>query len=160
MAISLVWFSAVVLWAGAPTALAGVGVGRIPAPNPILNPPIDDRALGRSQACSGASRAADRACAGDVDDEYWLATGKCLNIADADARRECLNEAKLAMDENRALCAEQYAAREEVCAQVGQDPYDPVIDKSLFLSPAQAAQEPHPYFPLVPGRKWVYLAGK
>src|SRR5262245_48180542 len=98
LTILLAWSSAVVLWACPTAASAGAGGGRVPSPNPVHNPPLDDIARGRNQACSATSRAASRACAGDVDDEYWTSVGKCQNIADADARQQCLDEARVAMD--------------------------------------------------------------
>src|SRR5262245_52222246 len=147
----LAWSSTILLSVSSTASPVAPVAGRLPAPNPVQSPPIDDLARGKIQACSQTSRSASRACAGDVDDEYWTSVGKCLNLADATARQQCLDEAKLAMDEAQALCADQYAAREQVCAQIGQDPYDPIIDPTHFLTQTQAAANPHPFFPLVPG---------
>jgi len=159
LSILLAWSSTVLLAISGAAAPVSPGGGRIPAPNPVQSPPIDEIARGRNQACSGTSRAALRACSGDVDDEYWTSLGKCMNLADATARQQCMDEAKAAMDEAQALCSEQYAAREQVCAQLGQDPYDPAIVPSHFLSPEQAAANPNSFFPLVPGTTWRYVGG-
>jgi len=155
LTILLAWSSAIVLLAAAPAARGG----RAPSPKPILNPPIDEAGRGKLQACSATSQAAERACSGDVQDEYWTEVGKCMNIASNGSRQQCMNDAKKAMDEALALCEDQFAAREEICDQLGQDPYDPAIDKNDFLTRDEAAAHPHPFFPLVTGMTWNYAGG-
>ncbi|MGH7821621.1 MAG: hypothetical protein ACREQ9_17795 [Candidatus Binatia bacterium] len=109
--------------------------------------------------CTKTSKAARRACANEAKDDFWIAVGICHNVSDDDAREECADEAEEARDEAKEECAEQYDAREELCDALGQAPYDPVIDPANFLSPADTAASPNPYFPLVPGTTWVYEGG-
>ncbi len=106
--------------------------------------------------CSRSARAVLRACKNEADDDYWIAIGKCLNLADEDERRECMAEAEAARKEVVAFCREQHDARLEACDLLGEGPYDPEIDPKDFLSPQQAAQNPNPYFPLAPGNTWRY----
>jgi len=111
------------------------------------------------KSCSRSSRAVLRACRNEADDDYWVGFGRCLNLADAKEREECLAEVKAARAEKLELCEEQFEARLEACSQVGEAPYDPEIDPDDFLSPEEAARNPNPYFPLVPGTVWKYWDG-
>jgi hypothetical protein len=112
------------------------------------------------RACSRTAKAALRACRHEAQDDFWIAFGKCLNLADGDERRECIAEAEVALRETAKLCGEQHEAREEVCRLLGQAAYDPEIDPDDFLHPKQAARDPNPYFPLVPGSWWRYRHGE
>ncbi len=164
MRISLL-AAAMMMWMLAtPVALAASAARPIASGTPPGGPdeetpiePLEAQPGGRTQACTASARAALRACRHDVEDEYWLAIGKCLNLADDEERRACLDEAGAARADARALCAEQFNARGEACELLGEDPYDPEIDPDDFLSPEEAAANPHPYFPLVPGTRWVYM---
>lgn len=120
---------------------------------------VNELRSGGQGACATSTRAALRACGHQTGDDYWIAFARCQNIADETERAQCLAEAQAARDEADELCREQYAARQEVCALLGPGPYDPEIDPEDFLSPADAAAHPNPYFPLVPGMKWVYVSG-
>ncbi len=116
----------------------------------------DDAARG---PCSTTARLAYQACRNDVRDNYFLQLGKCQNEAQRDRRNVCNTEAKKTRDEARSLCGEQRVARLEICALVGEAPYDPAINSADFLSPEQTAMNPNPWFPLVPGTIRVYRAG-
>jgi hypothetical protein len=110
----------------------------------------------RYDACSATSRAAKEACAFEAKDDLWIALGTCANVADPDARKECKSTAREALAEAKDECREQFDAREEVCEALGQDPYDPAIDPSQFLTPEATAASPNPYFPLIVGTTWTY----
>ena len=128
------------------------GPSPVPVGSPKFSPEIPD-------ACSPTALAAQRACGGETEDDYWTAFGKCLNLRDGRQRTNCLAEAEAARAEAEALCQAQFVAREDVCGLVGQAPYDPDIRRGNFLPPARAAASPHPYFPLVPGTTWHYEQG-
>ena len=104
-------------------------------------------------------KVAKRACKNEVRDDFWIAFGNCINTDDDDEARECIQEAQTEHQENRELCSEQRNAREDVCDLVGQAPYAPEIDPENFLSPAEIAANPNPYFPLIPGLVRIYEAG-
>ena len=138
--------------------------GRTPVPRPVgeVNPlPNPDPNLDArdSGACARTSTAAYRACQSEINDEYWIAYGNCQNLTDLAARRQCLAEARAALDEAEQDCRDQDDARAEVCDLVGEGPYDPEILAANFLTPAQAAINPNPFFPLVFGRNWQYTEG-
>ncbi len=122
----------------------------------------DDLAAPRSdchEGCSQSVRAVLRACRHEVQDDYLITVARCLNFSDEKEREECLDLAKETRREARDLCREQFHERKEVCELMGEDPYDPEIDPDDFYSPKEAAQNPNPYFPLVPGYRWLYEAG-
>jgi hypothetical protein len=113
----------------------------------------------QSDLCTQTSRAARHACENDVRHEFWIAAGVCTNTPDATARKACRAAAREEQREAPKECAEQFAAREDVCDAIGQAAYAPAIDPARFLAPAAIAADPNPFFPLVPGTIWVYRSG-
>lgn len=107
-------------------------------------------------ACDRTTEAAGLACQNEAKDDYWIAIGRCANVANNGARTQCRRDAERQMDEAADECAEQAGARAELCAALGQAPYDPAIKAQDFLTAEQAAQQPNPYLPLVPGSERVY----
>jgi hypothetical protein len=102
--------------------------------------------------CSKTALSAFRACKNEVEDDYWIAVGNCINVSDPEERRECYPEARAERREGKELCKEQFEARLDVCALVGEERYDPDFDPENFLRiPAG-----NDYFPLEVGNKWVY----
>lgn len=153
----LLVLAAPALASGAPSVSDGFDAVADEESNAVPEAPELDS--GREGACSKTARAALRACLHEIEDDYWIATGKCLNLDDEDDRRECLQEARAERSEARRHCREQYAARKDVCDLLGEEPYDPEIEPEDFMSPAEAAANPNPYFPLAPGLRWVYEGG-
>ena len=122
--------------------------------------PIDpSHAAGAAPAaCSGTTRAAYSACLYDGLDTFWIDTGKCRNERDEADRRDCLAEARAALQENNQLCVEQREARDDLCDDLGEAPYDPRFERRDFVNPADIGRSvaPNPWFPLVSGRTMVY----
>ena len=83
--------------------------------------------------------------------DYWQALGVCANISDPVERDECVDEAQEELGEAMALVWEQYEARLDLVALLGEGPYDPEIDPEDFVDGVS-----HPYFPLIPGRTLIY----
>ena len=106
--------------------------------------------------CSRTTEALARACTNEGKDDFWVAYANCLNVTDEDERAECFEEADEELREALLFCREQEAARDEVCELLGEAAYDPEIDPDDFLSPEETAENPNPYFPLVPGTSWKY----
>ena len=111
--------------------------------------------------CSASAQAARVACLRDAEGDYFLSLGKCANLSDADERARCVGLAGLLRDEAPEDCFEQFEAQDDFCDEFGQGPYDPVIDPSDFVDPADIGNgvPPNPYFPLVPGSTWTYMGG-
>jgi hypothetical protein len=111
--------------------------------------------------CSVTAFAALKACRHEVRDDLWIAVGACSNLSDEEARDDCLEEAGEAFREDEALCREQSDARLEICAEIGEAAYDPQLDPTQFVDFEKVVAgeefEPNPYFPLIPGTKWIYI---
>jgi len=111
--------------------------------------------------CTSTARLAFRACQNEARDDFLIAAGRCKNQNDQDAREECRAEAEEERDDAlQSGCQEQKAARLDLCEALGEAPYDPVIDPEAFLTPAEAAANPNPYYPLVPGQVRRYVQGE
>ncbi|MEJ8566558.1 hypothetical protein V3330_02865 [Wenzhouxiangellaceae bacterium CH-27] len=69
-------------------------------------------------------------------------------------------ESRGARREANEECLEQADARDEVCDLIGQERYDPDYEIEDFVDPAEigVSVSPNPFFPLVPGSRWVYEA--
>ncbi len=111
--------------------------------------------------CSRTAGAVFNACLHEVNEEHGVAKGNCLNVSAQDMRNACYHTARQERGENQALCHEQRSARKEVCADLGEDRYDPEIHPADFVDPLAIGDTiaPNPYFPLVPGLTRVYKSG-
>lgn len=112
-----------------------------------------------ARTCSKIANTAFKACGHDVRDNYWIKVGNCLNTDNRRDAKKCSRDARAELREDRELCGEQKEARLGICDAVGEAPYLPAIDPANFLTPAEAAASPNPYFPLTPGLVRVLKAG-
>lgn len=113
----------------------------------------------RPKFCSRTAMVAFRAGQNEVKDDYWIAVGNCYNLSEAEDRAECLEDAKAEYKEGKELTRDQREARLDLCEELGEAPYDPKLEPDEFVDPTTInASSANPYFPLVPGTKWVYLA--
>jgi hypothetical protein len=106
--------------------------------------------------CSNTSNDAKLACFHEAKDDFWIARGKCNNLSSG--RGACRAAATLVRQEDFQSCREQFRARQDVCALLGQAPYDPVINPANFVDPAQigVTVTPNQFFPLVAGTVRTY----
>jgi hypothetical protein len=114
-------------------------------------------ALAASGACSKTAASAFKACRSSIGDDYWTALGNCENTADATEQATCKDDARSARRDATDECKAQLDARKEVCAEVGEDPYDPQIDTLNFVGERGLNNDrrQNPLFPLVP-RTYCY----
>lgn len=141
-----------------------IGLAALPAANAqdlrsFVYPDLAALAAGTDR-CTQTSTLEAQACSIGVVADYVLVLAGCLNLADRDEARECAAEADAARVEDEAECGAQAAGRVEVCAMVGEAAYDPDYEPEDFADPREIGRsvEPHPYFPLVAGMRWVYRA--
>ncbi len=92
-----------------------------------------------------------QACRLEAGDDARVGTAICLNLSDGQASVACKIATREARSEALVECRDVREARNEVCAGVGQGPYDPVIDPANFVSEID-----NPYAPFKPGRFWEY----
>jgi hypothetical protein len=109
--------------------------------------------------CTKTTKAAFKACQHEVQDDYWVSIGNCNNLSEG--HKDCEQEARLLLKEGKQECSDQRAARLEVCGDLGETPYDPQIEPSMFVDPAEIGKTVavNQYFPLIRGRTWVYKGG-
>lgn len=112
----------------------------------------------KERTCSQTATVAYTACVYDVLDTFWTSTGKCKNTADANERAQCLSDLKSLPRDGRAECRDQQEARRDLCEDLGEAPYDPPFEPSLFVNPADigGSVAPNPYLPIIAGRTLVY----
>jgi hypothetical protein len=105
----------------------------------------------KPNACGETSKAALTACRNSATSDYWLGIGNCDNISDRHDKQDCLAEAQSSLKEDFKACKEQFQARQDVCKDLGPDPYDPDISQIEWVTPLG-----NNYFPLDPGSKYTY----
>lgn len=110
----------------------------------------------RGGACSATSTLMQSACQAEVRDDYFVEIAKCLNESEFLERIECRRDARESYREERQVCGEQLEARLDVCAAIGQAPYDPRFEPEDFETSLTALSRPNAYFPLQVGHQWVY----
>ena len=111
----------------------------------------------RTAPCAETALAAFKSCQFEVNQEYWLAVGKCSNLSDPEAVGECLEAAREEKKESRRTCGEQLEARMQVCSDIGPGPYAPDLQPDHFLDPEEITPaNANPYWPLIAGNQWVY----
>ena len=110
-----------------------------------------EAAVEQPDFCRRTAQAVLASCQAAAQSDYWLALGKCDNLADPDAREECRKQASADLNDERQTCQEQNDARLADCERLGGTPYDPVIDPSNFVTRID-----NPYFPLRPGTTFIY----
>lgn len=109
-------------------------------------------------ACTATANAAFLSCAAEIEEENFIAQGNCLNESNSLNTLTCQTLASNNMEEAEEECDDQWEARLQLCAVIGEDPYNPVMNVANFLSAEDIANDPNPWFPLVPGNQWVYEA--
>jgi len=111
--------------------------------------------------CSATADAAFTACEAEVEDDFWIAKGNCINVAKTGARNQCNKAADAEREEGLELCGEQFQARLDVCGLVGEGRYAPNFKPANFVDPAEIGDTvaTNPFFPLVVGNTWVYEGG-
>ena len=146
--------------------LASLSVGLLVG-LPVLAPP----ASSAEKVCTATAKDAKAACRAEVQDDYLITVGNCRNISSKPDHQDCLKEAKEVRREARALCGEQSHARRELCSAIGEAAYEPevtpvviggravplFIPENFPVDPFPTKATANPYFPLVPGSKWMYL---
>ncbi len=113
--------------------------------------------------CSTTARAAYKACKNEVRDDYWIGIGNCNNLSGPGERLNCMEAAAEEIREAKEECKDQKEARLEICEELGEAAYDPVINPDQFVDFELVIEEeeeftPNTYFPLVPGSTREYLA--
>jgi hypothetical protein len=109
--------------------------------------------------CTQTATAAYKACQKEIEDDYYIAVGNCINVSDREERAECERDAKDDRREALRECKDQREARRDVCKDLGEDRYDPEVDPAEFVDNPLligTSVAPNPYWPLIPNTTWTY----
>jgi hypothetical protein len=106
--------------------------------------------------CSTTAEVLAQACFYDGKEERRVAVANCLNIVDPAARDECQEDIEADRIEHAEECREVREARLDLCAQVGENRYDPVYERADFDADFHHLSNPNPFFPLSIGNTWKY----
>ncbi len=104
-----------------------------------------------SSACDRTTAAAHASCNLQSASDFKLALGKCANFKSSSDREKCRKRAGKDKKEALELCDAQAKGRRQVCNQVGNGPFDPVINPADFSTTIN-----NPLLPLKPGSVFVY----
>jgi hypothetical protein len=98
-------------------------------------------------------------CEFDLRDDFFTVSAQCLDETMADDN--CFAAAEDEFDEGLDECNDVHEARLDVCEALEDATHDPAFGPEFsdnFVDPLQigAAIAPNPWFPLVPGNRWLY----
>jgi len=107
---------------------------------------------GEPNACQQTAVDALAGCRAAAQSDYKTALGKCVNITDSAARRDCEKQAATDLADALDTCQGGFDVRRTACQTLGPAAYDPVIDTANL-----AAVIDNPFVPLIPGTTFIYL---
>ncbi len=110
-----------------------------------------DAANAPDNTCRHSSIGLFRSCRLGASSDKLLGFVSCDNLADGMASNACDQQVVADARDAVKTCKDQRNARDAACARLGPAPYDPVIDAANFVATID-----NPYFPLVPGTKFIY----
>ncbi|MCA9280513.1 MAG: hypothetical protein H6812_09635 [Phycisphaeraceae bacterium] len=90
--------------------------------------------------------------------EFFNAVGKAQTFSNIVDRIEAIAEAKDSLAEAISEANDRFQGRLEICDRLDESYYEPDIDPSNFMTPEDAAENPNPYWPLVPGTTTIFEA--
>jgi hypothetical protein len=135
--------------AALPRRLAGAAW--VVAAGTVLGLVIGTPVMGAVDSCRQAAQNAGRSCRAGAQADFWLALGKCSNLADSVARNECMAAARAERKDALDTCLGQDDARRALCRRLGGFPYAPPIDPAHFVPGIS-----NPLLPMVPGTTFIY----
>jgi hypothetical protein len=110
-----------------------------------------EAAVDQPDFCRRTAQDALTSCRAGAQSDYWVALGKCDNLANPAEQQACRRQAAADLHDARQTCGAEHDVRLTACQRLGGAPYDPVIDPSNFVTRVD-----NPYFPLTPGTTFVY----
>jgi hypothetical protein len=110
--------------------------------------------------CTDTANALFNACGFSVQDDFWVASARCINVSDPKERNECNQDAAQERRESSRLCRDQLNWRLAACGVIGEGRYDPDFDPAFFDSDFAHLTKPNPYFPLGIGNRWEYKSAE
>jgi len=110
--------------------------------------------------CTNTAKALFTACGHGVQEDWSVASARCINLSDKEERTQCSQEAGGERREGDQLCRDQRDWRLEACDLLGEGRYHPPFEAALFNPDPVHPENPNPYFPLAVGNQWTYDSGE
>lgn len=115
-----------------------------------------DKPKSKCEPCRATARLVHSSSLSEASSDFYIALANANNQPTAAERTAAKKQAREDYDEARDLAREQLRERRELCAELDEDRYNPVINPADFLSAAEIAAAPNPLFPLVPGTTYNF----
>lgn len=109
--------------------------------------------------CSASAQVQRLACEYDLRDDFFTSRAQCLDNSVPDDA--CVDDAQSEFAEGVDECNDVLDARLDLCEALDDATHEPAFGAGFaanFVDPLQigGAITPNPWFPLVPGNRWVY----
>ena len=115
-----------------------------------------DKAKSKCEPCIETARLMHSSSLHEAAADYYVGLAKANNEPAATERIAAKKQAVDAYKSARELAKQQLRERHELCEELDEDRYSPVINPAEFLSVAETAAGPNPLFPLVPGTTYNF----
>jgi hypothetical protein len=115
-----------------------------------------NKSKARCEPCRETARLMYSASVSEAMADYFVAVANANNEPTPAERAASKKQAKADYDEAVSLAKEQRRERFELCEELDEERYNPVINPADFLTVAQTAAAPNPLFPLVPGTTYNF----
>ena len=115
-----------------------------------------DTRLAKCEPCIGTARYMHRSALSEALGDLNVALANANNLPTAAARAAAGKLALEGYDDALEVAKEQLRERRELCRELDEDRYNPVIKPGDFLSVAEISAKPNPLFPLVPGNTYNF----
>ena len=107
-------------------------------------------------ACRETTQLTFEAEIAGANSDFLLAKAKARTLPTAAERQTARDAAKEFLTDAQQELRTRKRARLAICRMLNECRYNPVIDPANFMTPAEIAARPNPYFPLVPGTLFRY----
>ncbi len=114
------------------------------------------RAAAADAFCTQTANLIFTGCKHEAENDFLVASAKCVNISEQAERTECFADAAATRTEDRQLCQEQLTTRLNACKLLGEGRYDPEFDTKDFDTDFSNLPNPNQYFPVRIGNRWEY----
>ena len=106
--------------------------------------------------CTQTANLVFQACGHSAEDDFLVASAKCLNISNQTERTSCNADAASSRTDAKQLCQDQLTTRLSACKKLGESRYDPAFEAKDFDTDFNNLPNPNQYFPIRPGDHWEF----
>jgi hypothetical protein len=110
----------------------------------------------KCDACVGTARLVYYSDLNNALSDYSRALANANNQPTEDNQKEARRQAVAGYRDAVKNARAQFSVRRDLCQDLGEDRYNPVIKPSDFLSVSEIVAKPNPLYPLIPGTTMNY----